>query len=113
MNANELKNWLPVLQHPEHGEAICEAAGLIHGDTDHRLLYYAQSRDTIYRLKDDLDPMQLAALCFGVLSVMDTTKPSAFSISKTMAEDTVGRCGVTPYEILAAAYRWLWIEVDA
>lgn len=65
-----LAAWLPLLQHPEVGERICEAAGCYLVVEDHVTLWM-DGMDSYYWGSDEMLPIALvAALAFGTLAVL-------------------------------------------
>ena len=107
MNANELNNWLPVLRHPEYGEAICEAAGVNYDVLMHYNRLGVEDEEGVH-YPCGLPTYILSAICFGVVSVLRRNRHIIPS-SLFFLDDH----NYSHESVLTLAYHSLGIEVDA
>jgi hypothetical protein len=113
MNPNELKNWLPVLQHPKYGDDICAAIGLRIDKYDDPLSNEwvfddGPGYDEEWLSHKGVPPCVVAALCFGVLSVLRKNRHIIPS-SLFFLDDN----NYSHESVLVLACHCLGIEVDA
>lgn len=125
MDASKLESWLPVLQHPEHGVAICKAAGVISIFTNGYGIIELWLNDEGWGGYSDesLSASALAALAFGTLAVMATrgTEATLERVKDTWWVEQGNlrdprfisvHADTLHAAVLAAAYRWLGIGGD-
>lgn len=72
--SNKLSDWLPILQHPEVGDRICQAAGVVIDTSLDRTIRVFDDDSMLPKFHTEEDspvqPMLLAALAFGTLEVL-------------------------------------------
>ena len=119
IDANKVESWLPVLTHPDHGAAICDAAGCHCDRADGE---YSISWSTGEYSDGLLYPHEALALAFSAQAAMQANVGCAVvqedlrwlcltGKDTSLYSPCVTRHSDPESAILAAAYRWLGIEV--
>lgn len=104
-----LAAWLPILQHPEVGDRVCEAAG-VDNYWRNSLVSPVYEEPRWEGPQDQLPTVILAALAFGVLSVLEDSALNGCIDSQHELVNLIDGCNLrSPAAILAAAYR-VWLD---